>query len=76
MPQVVGVLSVLVNERLGSLKEGYREYLNLKIMLLMLFAKVVPQVVRQVSSRDNIPAAMARHNYLDHIGQCADDNLA
>lgn len=67
------MLSVLVNKRFGSLKQESREYLNLKIVL---FAKLVPQVVCQVSSRDNIPAAMARHNYLDHIGQFVDDNLA
>lgn len=41
------------------------EYLNLKIVLL---AKVASQVVCQISSGDNVPAAVARHHYLDHIG--------
>lgn len=54
---------------IDGVRQKSREYLNLKVML---FAKVASQVVRQVSSSNDVPTAVAWHDDFDHRGLFAE----
>ena len=68
------MLSVEVGQlvEIDGVRQESREYLNLKVMP---FAEVAPQVVFQVSGSNNIPAAVAWYNYLDHRGLFAERSV-